>query len=53
MIFVIFTIASTYVALNKLTHFILITTLRGRSFYYLNFIDRGLKVQRASVACCC
>lgn len=43
MILIIFTTASTYIGLSKLTHFIHTTTLRVRSSYYLNFTDKGIE----------
>lgn len=42
MILIICTIANTYIALSKLTHFIH-TTLRVRSSYYFNFINKEME----------
>ena len=42
MILIIFTTVNTYIALAKLTHFILLTTEVG-SFYYLSFIGGGIE----------
>lgn len=38
-----FTVANTHVALTKLSHFILLTTQRGRSSYHLHFIGDGIE----------